>query len=83
MTEAFNPIDFTDISHARVIPHRLESGEDHPLSGQTGEVAMIYYAMTGWPSDLLYLTMIDGERAGKTYRIFAHHCEPAESEAQS
>jgi hypothetical protein len=75
---------FTHFPIVRITDHSPAPGDQpHPLVGCTGQVDCIYGAYESWPSDLLYLTMLDGEKAGKTIRVFAHRCEPVpESEPQ-
>lgn len=75
--------DFTKFPTVRITDFLQAPGdESHPLRGDTGRIECIYAAYESWPSDLLYLTMIDGVKAGQVIRVFAHRCEPVpESEA--
>lgn len=75
--------DFSDFPKVRITDRLLPAGDPpHPQLGCTGQVQLLYHAEQGWPSDLLYVLLLDGPKCGQVIRVFAHRCDPIpESEA--
>jgi len=76
-TNLIDQRDFTSFPVVKITDFLQAPGDQpHSLKGCTGRIEMIYGAYASWPSDLLHLTMLDGEQEGVTIRVFAHRCEP-------
>jgi hypothetical protein len=63
-----DPFDFTYEEMERI----AFPGND--LDGAVGKVEAIVFAYEGWPCDLLYLKLTEGDHAGKTIRVLANRC---------
>ena len=65
-------IDFTYHELAQI------SYPGHAFDGAIGKIEAIVFAYVGWPCDLLYLQLVDGEQAGKVIRVLANRCVAVE-----
>lgn len=75
--ELVKEIDFTNVEIARI------NQPGSPLHGVTGRVAAVIFAYPGWPCDLLYLTLNEGNYAGRTIPIRADLCMAVEFESSN
>lgn len=76
-TELVEVTDFANVEIARIVK------PGSPMDGVTGRVAAVIFAYPGWPCDLVFLTILDGNYAGRTIPIRADLCMAVEFESSN